>query len=89
MMQDYNQILIEMTRYMQFLFQQSISSMQMMFEHADKMMAYGLEQGDTTQEESRKRFREWLDNSKKIRDEYVKLMNEQFQKIESHYKSAM
>ncbi len=86
MMQDYNKILIEMIRYMQFLFEQSINSTQMMFEHADKMLLYAVEQGDVTQEESRKRFTEWMDTSKKLRDDYVKVMREQFDQIEAYYK---
>jgi polyhydroxyalkanoate synthesis regulator phasin len=86
MMQDYNKILVEMIRYMQFLFEQSINSTQMMFEHADKMLLYAVEQGDVTQDESRKHFNEWMETSKKLRDDYVKVMREQFEQIEAYYK---
>lgn len=86
-MYDYNKIMVEMTKYMKYLFEQSTASVQMMFDHADKMMDFAVDQGDTTQDETRKRFKEWLESSKKIRDDYIKLMDEHFKKIEEHFET--
>jgi len=81
---NYNKVLAEMTRYMRFLFEQSRMSMQMMFDHADRMTDFILSQGGTGKEEGQKRFKELLESSKQIRDSYLKQMAEHFKKIDSY-----
>jgi hypothetical protein len=82
---NYNKMLAEMTRYMKYLFEQSRISMQMMFDHADRVTDFVLSQGDVGRDEGQKRLKEWLEDSKKIRDDYMKQMGEHFKRIDSYF----
>jgi polyhydroxyalkanoate synthesis regulator phasin len=77
----------EMMRYMRYMYDLSMKSMQMMFDHADKVLEFIISQGGTQHEESRKYLSDWIGNAKKTRDDYIRMMNENFQKMENYFKS--
>jgi polyhydroxyalkanoate synthesis regulator phasin len=83
---DQKDIYKEMMRYMKYMYDLSMMSMQMMFDHADKVQEFLVAQGGTHHEESRKYLADWIGASKKTRDEYIRMMNENFQKMEDYLK---
>jgi len=64
----------------------SMKSMQMMFDHADKVLEFIVSQGTTHHEETKQYLLEWIANAKKARDDYIRMMNENFQKMENFFK---
>jgi polyhydroxyalkanoate synthesis regulator phasin len=84
---DQKDLFKEMIRYMKYMYDLSMKSMQMMFDHADKVMEFIISQGNSSHEESRKYLMDWINNAKKNRDDYIRMMNENFQKMEDYFKS--
>lgn len=83
---DQKDIFKEMMRYMKYMYDLSMKSMQMMFDHADKVTEFIISQDGSSQDDSRKYMMDWLGNAKKTRDDYIRMMNENFQKMEDYFK---
>ena len=86
-MYDQKKLMEEMIKYMKYLFEHSQNTMQMMFDHSDKLMEFFISQGDNSHSETHMRVREWIDNSKKLRDDYIGMMGEHFKKMQRHFES--
>ncbi len=83
---EHKDLLREMIRYMKYMYDLSMKSSQMMYDHADKVLEFMVSQGDTTNDEHRKYLMDWIGDAKKVRDNYIRMMNENFGKMEDYFK---
>ena len=86
-MVDQKKMMEEMIKYMKYLFDSSCSTMKMMFDHSDRLMDFFVFQGDNTHGETHTHVKEWVNNSKKLRDDYIRMMGEHFEKMQRYFDS--
>ncbi len=83
---DNKDALTEMLRYMRTMYEMSMTSTQAVCDYADKVFELTLLQNKAAQEENRKFLKDWIQHCKKVRDDYFRLMNENFLQIQNHFK---
>ena len=87
-MYDQKKLLEEMIKYMKYLFENSQNTMKMMFDHSDRLMDFFVSQGDDAHVDTHKHVKEWVENSKKLRDDYIRMMGEHFEKMERYFEKS-
>jgi hypothetical protein len=86
MMMESKDITREMIRYMRTMYEMSMTSTQALCNYADKVFELTLLRSTAAQEENRRFFKDWIEHCKKARDDYFRVMNENFLQIQEYFK---
>lgn len=82
------QIAKQMIDFNKSSFDNTFTAMMLLQEQSEKMVSSFLSQANWLPEEARKTLDEWLASYKKGRDDFKKIVDESFQKVEEYFAKA-
>lgn len=85
---DQKQVLKQMVEFNKTTFDNSFSAMVMLQEQTEKMVNTFLQQATWLPEEGKKVLNEWVKTYKKGRDDYKKLVDQSFKKVEEFFAAS-
>lgn len=84
-MQQVNQMAKQMLDFQKSTFENTFNTINVFQEQSERMFdAFLDQQGSMMPEESKKAIKEWLNMCKKARDDYKKMIDDGFKKVESY-----
>jgi polyhydroxyalkanoate synthesis regulator phasin len=84
---DQKQLFKQMFDFNKTAFDNTFNAIVMLQEQAERMTHTMLEQATWLPEEGRKVINDWVDIYKKSRDNFKKMMDESFQKVDEYFKN--
>jgi hypothetical protein len=88
MMMDQKQIAAQMIQFNKTAFDNSLKAIEMVYEQNEKMLESFLDQATWLPEDGKKTIRDWMNAYKTGCDNYKKMVDENYAKVESYFQGG-